>query len=48
MEGGDTVYECWSEDDFNKYVEECGPMTRANALDLFHTLQAQYGCRTLI
>ena len=48
MEGGDTVYECWSEDDFNKYVEECGPMTKANALDLFHTLQAQYGCRTLI
>ena len=48
MEGGDIVYECWDEAQFNEYVAENGPMTKAAALDLFSMLQGQYGCRSLI
>ena len=33
-EGGDGIVECWDEDTFNRYVEEVGPMTRKDALDL--------------
>lgn len=33
-EGGDNIVECWSEEDFNEYVEMFGDMTDLIALDL--------------
>ena len=35
--GGDGVYECWDEEDFNNYVEEFGPITHSKALEIFKT-----------
>lgn len=33
-EGGDHIVECWSEEDFNEYVEMFGDMTDLRALDM--------------
>jgi hypothetical protein len=33
--GGDFVVECWSENDFNDYCAEFGPMTEEKAFALF-------------
>lgn len=33
--GGDAVYECWDEMVFNDYVQECGGLTKAEALEMF-------------
>lgn len=33
-EGGDNIVECWSEEDFNEYVEMFGDMTDLRALDM--------------
>jgi hypothetical protein len=33
--GGDVVYECWSEHDFDSYVEECGAITKKKAFEIF-------------
>lgn len=34
-QGGDSVYECWDEKDFDEYVKECGPITVQKALEIF-------------
>jgi len=33
--GGDGYVECWDERTFNDYVAECGPITRARAMEMF-------------
>ena len=33
--GGDGIVECWTESDFDEYVQEYGPMTERQALDMF-------------
>lgn len=33
--GGDSVYECWDEREFNDYVKEFGPITKEKAYKLF-------------
>lgn len=35
--GGDGVVECWTEADFDEYTAEFGPMTKADALQMFDT-----------
>ena len=32
--GGDVIFECWEESDFNEYVNEFGEMTKENAENL--------------
>jgi hypothetical protein len=34
-DGGDGIVECWTESDFDEYVSEFGPMTEADALQMF-------------
>ena len=41
--GGDVVVECWGKSEFDSYVEECGPITYRNALELFE-LYHGYRC----
>lgn len=33
--GGDAIYECWEEYQFNDYVEMFGPITKSKALAMF-------------
>ncbi len=33
--GGDAIVECWTEEMFNNYVEDFGPVTKAKALRMF-------------
>lgn len=33
--GGEIFYECWEEYQFNDYVKQFGPITRAGALKMF-------------
>ncbi len=33
--GGDAVVECWGRQEFDDYVKEAGPITKAQALRLF-------------
>lgn len=33
--GGDSVYECWEEYQFNDYVHQFGPITTKEALKIF-------------
>lgn len=40
-EGGDGVVECWESYQFDDYVKEFGPMTRADALALFRLYKSQ-------
>lgn len=44
--GGDAVVECWTEADFDEYVQEFGPMTEAAALDMFGTADDVYRDRS--
>lgn len=39
-DGGDGVVECWTEADFDEYTAEFGPMTKADALQMFGTRSA--------
>lgn len=34
-EGGDAYCECWDENDYDEYVDEFGPITKHDALDMF-------------
>ena len=40
-EGGDVVVECWERYEFDYYVKEFGPVTRAKALQIFRNYRAQ-------
>ena len=33
--GGDGIVECWTEQDFNEYIQEFGEMTKETALAMF-------------
>ena len=35
--GGDSVYECWDERDYQKYVEWFGPMAFRRAIEIFES-----------
>ena len=35
-EGGDAIYECWEEYQYNDYVKEFGPITKEVALEMFN------------
>lgn len=37
--GGDGIVEYWSENTFNRYVAEFGPITKKVALDMFNTAE---------
>lgn len=39
--GGDVVVECWERYEFDYYVKEFGPVTRAKALQIFRNYRAQ-------
>lgn len=34
--GGDCVYECWEEYQFDDYVHQFGPITKEHALKIFN------------
>ena len=34
--GGDSYYECWGTSEFNEYVDMFGPITKRDALSMFH------------
>lgn len=40
--GGDTVVECWDERDFHEWVEECGPMSHQDALNIFKLYESRW------
>ena len=40
--GGDAVIECWTESDFDEYVQEFGPMTQEKALAMFESADEVY------
>ena len=41
--GGDSVVECWDEQAFDEYVKEFGPITKKDALSIFHMYNSVYG-----
>ena len=38
--GGDTYYECWDNKDFDRYIEEFGPISKTKALKMFKNQKA--------
>lgn len=44
-EGGDCVYECWEEAQFDYYVKEFGAVTKKKALSIFAMyFSTRYDC----
>lgn len=33
--GGDATYECWDKKQFDRYVDQFGPMTKTKAMKMF-------------